>query len=435
MKLTQLNMVSWIFYVQLVAMSFVASVLVINGCADYDYAIRSVGEDAKFYGWLSVQYTMIAMPLGMLLINYLQGRKSNSRLFFSYVNLPVTALMSPKDTLIKYPLYLLSVLAIASVIYTLISVKAIPIIGLLQGFDAFELAGLRVKAGREFEGNAFVRQYFGVTLTTILTYIAYAYWRLVKSREYLTWFLVMFVFSSVILTYDLSKGPFVSFLLGFLFLHVLIKGGIRKKTLLSFGMCVLIVIVAAYVFVMQVGDFSTLYPTIAQRIFLNQAAGTYLSFEHFPSTHDFIGFASLSKKLSFVLGMDVSESAARIVMNEFNPAGVESGVLGVMNSLFIQEAWANFGWIGVVIAPFYVGMFVQVLYVFFLRSSKTPIMLGVLTYFSYKLPITGEFNEFLFPRVLLFVLIVFVSVYFVALSLKHSCRNVHQRSRRSYGSA
>jgi len=423
MKLTQLNMVSWIFYYQLVAQSFIASIFVINGWADDHHAISCVGEDARIYGWLSVQYTMIVMPLGMLFINYLYGYKSNYRLFLSYINSQVITLTSKKDSFVKYPLYILSFISFLAVAYVFIVSKGIPLIALFQGSDAYSLSGLRIEVSREFAGINFIRVYFALTLTPIMSYVAYSYWRMTKLREYFIWFLIMFLLSFFILTFNLAKAPFISYLLGFLFLNVLINGSIKKGILFLFFGVALILIITAYVFIVQVIELKVIYKLIRERIFLEQAAGTYLSFEFFPKFHDFIGFSSLSRIGSLVFGLDVSESADRIIMSIQKPLSVNAGIVGVMNSLFIQEAWANFGWLGVIIAPVYVGMFVQIIYNFFLKSKKTPIMIGILTYFSYKMPITGGFNEFLFNRPLVFLAFIFISVYVAALFLKGINRN------------
>ena len=426
MKLTQLNLVSWAFYYFLIAQSFIASILVINGWADYSGSIASVSNDSRFYGWVSVQYTMIVMPLGMLLINCLYGYKLNNKLFLSYINSPLTTLVSKKDSFVKYPLYILSLISLLAVSYVFIVSQDIPLLGVFHGLNALELAGLREDVSREFAGSQNIRIYLGLTLTPILSYIAYAYWHMTKSIEHFIWFLTMFVLSFFVLTFDLSKGPFAAFVLGFLFLNVLIKGGVKKQTLFLFGGGIMVLVVAAYVFVKQVADFGILYKAVADRIFLQQGAGTYLSFEYFPQTHDFIGFSSLSSIFSSLFGFDTNDSAARIIMAIQNPLGVKAGFVGVMNSLFIQEAWANFGWSGVIIAPIYVGMFVQFIYMFFLKSKKTPMMLGILTYLSYKMPITIGFNEFLFNRSLLFIAFIFMSVYVIVLMLKSIKRNMHK---------
>ena len=418
MKLTQLNMVSWIFYVQLFASCFIASILVVNGW-EGNHIVSVVSDNSRFYGWLAIQYTMIAMPLGMLFINYLYGYESNRKLFLSYINSPTIPSLSQKDSFVKYPLYALSLISVFAVIYTYMKLNTNPFYAIYEGMDAFALAGLRQEIGGEFKGSFTVRNLFGMTLTPILSYIAYAYWCMTKKRQYFIWFLVMFVFTFFILTHDLSKSPFAFFIFGFLLINVLINGGIQKKTFFFFGVAGLILIVTAIVFITRTTDFAKIAEGLVKRIILSQAIGTFLSFEYFTESHDFIGFASFLPAIRTALGMDVSESAYRILAIYFDPEGYRAGVVGVANSLFIQEAWANFELFGVIIAPFYVGMFIQLIYMYFLKSKKTPIMLGILAYMSSKMPITGGFNYFIFPDALLRIFFIFVSVYVAALFIKN----------------
>ncbi|MCD6566083.1 MAG: hypothetical protein J7K53_09070 [Bacteroidales bacterium] len=426
MKITQINMVSWIFYFHLVLFSFIASVLIINGWADKQTALLDIGEEARLHGWLSVQYTMLAMPLGMLFINYLYGYKSNSKLFLSYINSPVTTLASKKDSFVQYPLYILSLISLLSVVYTFMSSHRNPIVEIFQGLDATSIRVLRQELTVEFAGINIIKNCFGVALTPTLSYVAFAYWRLTKLREHFIWFLIMFVFSIFILIFNLAKSPVAMFVLSFLFLNVLISGGIKKKTLFLYIGGTLILIVVAYIFVRRMTNFEDIFSAMGIRILLGQAIGTYYSFEYFPNQHDFLGLSSFPLPFSSALGMDVSDGVARIIMIIRHPVAVRAGVAGIMNSLFIQDAWGCFGFWGVIIAPIYVGMYVQIIYMFFLKSKKTPIMLGLLTYFSLKMPISSNFMNFLFNRYFVFLVFIFVSVYVVALFFKGFKKNMHE---------
>jgi len=417
MKLTQLNMVSWIFYIHLIMLSFIASIFVVNGWENYEQ-ISFIGADARFYGWLSIQYTMIAMPAGMLFINYLYGYVSSKKMFNSYVNSSIVTLFSQRDSYALYPLYVSSFVSLVTVIYTFILLKNIPIYGVIQGLDSYSLALLRTEAFMEFDGSDTIRKLFGVTLTPILCYVAYAYWRLTKLKKHLIWFLIMFVFSFFIVTYNIAKIPVVLFILGFLFLNVLINGYVKKTTLFCMAFLALIVIVFAYIFVMHVVDIEPLFNIIWRRIIFGEIVGTFYSFEYFPNTHDFIGWTSLSKILPFDIGLGNSERAFKILMYITNPGSIQDGRGGVVNSLFIQEAWANFGLYGVIFAPFYVGMIVQLIYNFFLSFKKTPVTLGVLAYLSYKMPVSSGFYHFVFDEALVFIFIFFISIYVTALILK-----------------
>ena len=417
---TKINMISWIFYFELIAQSFIASVLVINDW-DNHYIISGVQSEARFFGWLAVQYTMIAMPMGMLLAVYLSGRTNNRVLFQRYISAPIHNALSRRDSFIRLPLYVLSAASLLAVMYTFYSLGEIPLLTAIAGGDALSLAVARVDASLGFAGNVYIRNLLGITLAPILAYVAFGYFTQTGSVRDRIWFYAMLAASFFMLTYDLSKAPIVIFALGFLFLRVLTGGGVSRLVFYWFGCLALLMLVGSYWLVGKVTDPSILFSYnsgISGRILLSQAAGTYYAFEHFPATREFLGFSSLSSLVTAVIGLPHSERAARIMMMIFNPAGVEQGSVAVMNSLFIAEAWANFGLLGVLIAPIYVGVFIQAVFLFFLRSKKTPVLLGVFAYLSLRLPVTGGFNDFIYAPGLVNIAFMFVSVYLVAVLLK-----------------
>ncbi len=431
---TKLNMISWIFYFELIAQSFIASILVVNGW-DNHYIISRVHAQARLHGWLAVQYTMVAMPLGMILALYLSGLKSNRALFQKYISAPIYNSLSRRDSYIRMPLYGLSAASLLAVLYTFHSLGTVPLLNAIAGGDALSLAVARVDASLGFTGNVYVRNLLGITLTPILAYIAFGYYRQTGSFGDRIWFYTMLAAAFSILTYDLSKAPIVMFAMGFLFLGVLTTGGVSRWVFYGFGCLVMLLLVGSYWLVGRVTDPSILFSYnsgITGRILLSQAAGTYYAFEHFPATHQFIGLSSLSSLITEAVGMSPSERAARIMMTIFNPAGVEEGSVAVMNSLFIAEAWANFGLVGVLVAPVYVGLFIQAVFLVFLRSRKTPLMLGILAYLSLRLPVTGGFNDFIYAPGLVNIAIMFGTVYLAAVLLKVVNRKVHSgRSARA----
>lgn len=432
---TRLNMISWIFYFELIMQSFVASVLVIHGW-DNHYVISQVGAEARFRGWLAVQYTMIAMPLGMLLVVYLSGRTSNAALFQRYLSRPIDSMLSRRDSFVRFPLYALSLVSLLSVAYTFAAIGSVPLASVIAGGDALTLAITRVDASMGFSGNVYVRNFFAYMLAPILAYVSYGYYRQTRSLRDRLWFYAMLAGAFFILTYDLSKAPIVLFALGFLFFHVLADGGVSRKLFLLFGALAMVLLVAGYAFIGKVTDPLALFSYnsgIGGRILLSQAAGTYYAFEHFPASREFIGISSLSGLLNDVFGVESSARSSRIIMTIFNPAGVEEGSAAVMNSLFIAEAWANFGLLGVLIAPVYVGVFVQAVFMFFLNARKTPIVLGLFAYFSFKMPVTGGFNDFIYAPGLMTIAFMFVTIYLVAVMLKVISRKMRAERMASAG--
>ncbi len=419
MQLNRLNMISWVFYFNLVMQSFFAAVLVVNKLDNHYMIDKIYYESSRFYGWLAVMYTMVAMPIGMLFANLFFKDKMKTHLN-EYAKKSIVSTISFKDSYIRLPLYIISIISIVSIFYTFYYLPEIPILKALKGnATALELAGLRADSTRDFAGNTLVRNIFGITLTPILTFVFYCYYKKTKSKKDLVIFLIMFLFSFLILTYNLEKSRFVFFLLGFMFLKVLIDGSIRKKTLIYFGSLVMILIIIAYVKISQETDilmmFSNYNSGILGRIFLSQAGGTYLMFDYFPRVYDFIGFNSFSNVLSDIFDLNHSERAARLVMLKANPRFAE--VQGVVNSLFIGEAWANFGIIGVMIAPIYVGAVIQTLFRILLSFKKTPIILALLAYFSYSSSITGGINDYFYNMQYLILMVILFFLYLTSKAL------------------
>jgi hypothetical protein len=160
---------------------------------------------------------------------------------------------------------------------------------------------------------------------------------------------------------------------------------------------------------------------ITGRVLLSQTAGIYLAYKVFPNVYDFIGIRSLSRWISLLFGLNHSERSARMLMEYFNPKGVANGAAGVLNSLFIQEAWADFGMIGIILSPLVVGIIIGCIFQYFLKKPKTPLYVGTLTYLSLRMPMNGG-NEFIYPLFFLFILaIIFCIRYgtkFLAVSVK-----------------
>ncbi|KJY90470.1 hypothetical protein CWB89_05765 [Pseudoalteromonas piscicida] len=417
LSLTKLNLISWIFYFQLFAQCFFSAILTLNGFTNH-YVLTTVGVDSLLIGSFAILYTLLMLPVGMLIGMYTFGFRGNEINFKNYINKPVTFIFDYKDQHVKFVLYFLSLLAILAVFYVLISVGKVPLFSILSGVDGLDMAGLRQNASRGFSGNSFVKNIFGYMLTPLICYISYIYMRISGRFHDKFWFYIMFIFTFLILTYDFSKSPIVFFSVGFLFINVLIFNGISKKTVFVFSFLSLLFLFFIYSFLLNLDELWSLNSGVFGRIFFSQAAGTYLAFEYFPDVYNHIGFSSISVSLSNLFGLDYTDRAARLIMYGFNPTGVESGTAGVMNSLFIAEAWANWGWAGLLLSPIYVGFIIQSLYMLLLKLPKNPVFIGAYAFLATKIPITGGVNDFIYNPIFFLVFMVVVFIYLLSLSLK-----------------
>ncbi len=421
LQLTNINMISWIFYYNFVLQAFVSSILVVYNL-DFHYLISKIGNpDARVMGFFSVQYMMIGLPIGMLLANFCFNFNSKTSLK-NYQLKPIIPLISKYDSYIRIPLYILSIISFLAIVYTFYTIRSFPILAMLSGADAVSLGNMRSDAKAGFEGVSFVRNVFGIVLTPILAFIAYGYFKMTNNFNDKVWFILMVVLSVLILTYNLEKAPVAFFLIGFFLFKVLYKGDVDKKMLIYLGLSLFGLMVFLYTFLtasFDIRNFFDIRTGILGRIFLGQGAGLYLTFDAFPKPFDFLGFSTMSDSFVSLLGIEPHERLGKILIERYNPNAVDLGTAGVINTFFIAEAWANFGWIGWIFSPLYVGFLIQCMYIFFLKSPKTPFLMGLFVYFSYKGGIGGGFNEYLYNPGLIILAIIVFFVFSYGKSLKN----------------
>jgi hypothetical protein len=136
------------------------------------------------------------------------------------------------------------------------------------------------------------------------------------------------------------------------------------------------------------------------------SSGLALTFDVFPEIHPFLKGASFPDWFVGLFGME-SVRSARILMQEVNPTGVRNGTAGVINSLFVAEAYANFGLAGLILAPIYVGIFIYFIHRSLNFGSRTPEQIAFLTYFIFSLPILGGIVGFIWNVNWLFLYFTF----------------------------
>lgn len=412
----KLNMISWIFWFSLVIQSFIASILIVYG-VDNHYGVEKVyNEKSKLYGWMAVQYCMVMLPLSMwitLLIT--RQRKSNRNQWSVFVSKDIEPSVTTFDRPLRMMLYILGGLSILAVIYSFISVGKLPFQGFFSGGD---VSRLRQEVTRGFGGVIYIKTILGSSMCPILSYIFYCYSRLYKEKIDILFFWLLFLSSVCIVSFDYAKSPLVFYLLGFFFLKNALGDHVNYLQLMRYSFLTICMIVGAYFLTGYEGGlydlFSSYNSGFLGRLFLSQAFGTYLAFDLYPSVYEHIGFSSFTS----IFG-DARERMARELMIYTNARGVDEGVAGVINTLFIAEAWANWGIFGIMFGVMWVGILVQLIYSFFLYGKKTPIALGFYAYLCYKLPITGGMNDFVYNPGLFILSIIFILIIlFVRIGVK-----------------
>ncbi|USD60281.1 hypothetical protein J4N45_17590 [Vibrio sp. SCSIO 43140] len=362
-------------------------------------------------GWLAILYTIIVMPVGMILANLTLNVTSMSKFFYNYRVSSVDLF-----TYGAYGLGFLCSLSFFGVFYTFYTIGEIPILRVFTSSSAWDLARLRMSLKSDFGGNSFIRQVLGLMLTPFLSYVFFIYYRTTKSAWHLIAFVVYSLLSVLILTYNFEKAPLLIYLIGFILIHVLTNFILSRVKFYKAAFSILVLVVFMYVFIMG-KEISGLFDInngggILQRVLISQVVGVFVSFQMFPEIEPFVGLSGLSV-FSVPFGIEQSPGVSKLMMNYANPEGTDSGTAGFLVSLFVSEAWGNFGLFGILFSPLYVGYLIQIVNVMLMKIKKSPISLALIVYLALYWPVTTLFVKFYYnPHVLIFVTLVLCPMIF-----------------------
>jgi len=408
-SLRKINLISLTFYFLLI-FGFTAVNLVVHKL-DNHYLISKISDDSirvtVFFVYIGV---IILLPLVMLLTSKLFNFDA-SKEFRLYREREITNLFSRQDSFVFYPILALSLLGLSAVTYTFICIGKIPMLSLFVTRDPLVLAKLRIAISRGFAGNEYVKNILAYTLVPILSYITYIYTKKIRWLNWRCLFIILFLTSCLILTYNLEKAPILMYLFGFILAKVLIEREISWYTLTRYSSVLVFLFLMLYIFIAGINLTEIIFfrRVLLNRVFLTQMAGVYLHFDLFPGKYPFLRGQSFSSTLTIPLMGEKSIRSARLVMEHYNPSAVKAGTAGVINSLFVAEAYANFGWLGIFISIICVGFLIQTTFILFSRLPKNPLNLGIFIYLSILLPkmIFGGFADYIWnPGLWALILII-----------------------------
>lgn len=419
MSLLKLNTVSYVFYVQIVTSGLVASVLLAIGALDYHPDVKVVSDEVKIEAWIWTMYSILIMPFGMLMLNKLL--KVNGReLFHKYLKAPVEQIGSVQRN--QMALFFLTVFSALILGYILLSTKDVPLYTLLVEGDAAQANIDRITSRRDFGGIIYIKNLLGLIVVPVISYYSYIMFRTNKGALFLLFFLANFLIGVIMVSHDIQKAPIAFFILGFAIVEVFISKGISMRTFVLFlGLPVALILIGYSLtadrnFLDQLLRFNSGF---YGRTFLIGYFGFPLSLELFPeviTTPTYtVGVPSFLKSAD---ANQIQESA-RLLKIYVHPETVKAGTGNLYSGFYMGEAWANYGYTGLVIAPLIVGFVIQSVHLFVLHHKKNPWLLAFYAGITVKWVVSAGFVNFLFLKLLIWPLILFAGTnYLLSLYLK-----------------
>ncbi|GGA18715.1 oligosaccharide repeat unit polymerase [Psychrobacillus lasiicapitis] len=410
LSLVKPNMITIIYYYSFLISSYIGGLLIALGIDDYYMIKRMDHEEYRIIGFVLLTILMILFPLTQLVVGRILG--FNAPLEFDrYLHEPVRTSVDKNQRIFRLAFSALAAISVLAVAFTLLKTNTVPIFELLKG-NVKDLAQMRIDAARGFSGiSVYIRNIFGIALTPVLSIIAFVYATQSKALYWKVVFFMLFVSSVLISIYDLAKSP-IFFYIIMLLLAAVYTGRLklnwrRISGYILAGSSLLVVMYVAIQGVTEVKSFLSYNSGPIGRIILAQISPFFLHLDTFSHSIALLEVKGLPSFIAKIFDVEQVRSA-RMVMENVFPENIDKGTGGVLNTIFLGEAFASFGYLGVIIAIIYIAIVIQLLYIVFLRLPKTPVVLALFIYFTINIPRTlvGGVSDFFFNPIWIMLTVV-----------------------------
>lgn len=160
-----------------------------------------------------------------------------------------------------------------------------------------------------------------------------------------------------------------------------------------------------------------LYNGIIGRTVFTQFGTLCMHFEVFTEYIDFLHGRSLSPSILSIMGMDAGSHvrSGRVVMEMYNPLGVYEGAAGVSNTIFIGEAYANWGIIGIIFSIVWISLILTICFICFMKLKKNSVTVAYFAILTQQLVITlqGGFADYIYNATSVFNILGLIVLYYL----------------------
>ena len=428
LSIRKLNIINFVFY-DLLIFTFVGAFLILMGFRDH-YLVMKIKRDATIIKTcLIIGYVMVALPLAILIYNRLFVGRS--------IGLKLSAFIDDDVSYARGEVTILQVTAFLVLLGTLGTIYVFSVIGTIPLFNMLIGSGnssiIRQQATRAFAGSVYIRNLLVLTITPLLSYLSYIYMR-VSNKYRKVWrylFIYTFILSIMIKTYNLEKAPVIYYLFYFFIIEIVLGSKKVMGLFWRFFLVAVVLIVGVYYLLLGYsGSLFTVSSGPLGRIFMTQVSTLFLHVQTFPDYIPFLRGSSLPTALANLVGASRSwVRSGSLVMGLYNSAGVRAGTAGVMNALFVGEAYANWGMTGVYVSPFVVALPFSLAFALLLRGRKTPasITFYVAMFISFTNSLQGGFIDYIYNASIIVVGILFLGLDLIGNGGKLSFRKKKRR--------
>lgn len=408
----KLNIVSYVYFIFLLQSFSGAALLALGYDEQYTFTYLLNKERTITITVWAIWLTSILLPLMMLLWQKVMRLNMNE----AYSKfLKEDTRTSSKEGLFSIFFGLGVLVCVIFMVGYLIQVGYIPVLRLFSAPEGFDFGTERVRISGIYFINSYLNNIILFTVIPILSYVSFAYMLATKDKKWAFIFVVMFCMSCICKTYKFEKSPIVFHILVFVLIYILFKGGIKFLYMAITGCVMCVILVFTYLSTGYSGTFLDIYSGPLGRILFTQVGTLSYHFELFPQIFGYLNGRSFSPTVLKLIGMGAEEHlrSAKLVMGYYGSEKVYDGVAGVMNTVFIGEAYANWGYIGVLFSIIWVALVISALMYIILKMKKTPTAITMMAIMTVRMGtmLEGGFCDFVYSFDIIFTCMMLIAIY------------------------
>lgn len=416
-SLRYINGINYIFYRQILISALIGS-YIISLSLEYDrwYAL-DWSSSVRLYGLIAVCYSSLAILSSYLLYKKIFLSRECHRKTLLNVH------FSESKFNISITQNFLFFLSSFGFFYILFHSPSWPMLEAIKGNSYDALSG-RISFRNDFTGSDFIKNLVAFSASSLYFYISLS--RVLIKNSGRLHLIISFLLVILIYTYNSQKGAIFNVLIGALIIVCIVRGKVSRKFFISMIILAITSIVLMFSLVKGI-PITTLissgYKLIIGRLFLGNIEGLFNSFVLFPQeitqSTSFVGIPSVIQKAIFG---EVQEPSKLLLMKYFDLSGVQNGTSGFITSYFMAEAWANYSFLGLVLAPLFVSANLFIVDFVLYRYGKNIATVTFYAVMYLQFQLHGEFVGFLYFKYFMYFLVSIFPILSLYIILK--CSNV-----------
>lgn len=414
-----LNPLSISFYFEIVVCYVGLLIIVVYPDAFQGAFQKATSFQLKYAFWV-YSYAMLLLPLIIIIMNQLILNYSPRQHLRIMYHGSLDSQKNKKE--IVYFWVIISIICGFCVVYFYLKYPT-PWLSLFNStiYNPKILRGLIAPRNMPFFDSLINRLLLRETAMLASFFLIY-YFNFIRNVFYSLWVIFYVALCLLAVAHSGEKSPVVIYLFQlFIAISIKSKKGIKSKHFLLISSALLFLLLIIFYKLMLVKDAQDLFLSFIYRLFIGQIEGFPLSFAVFPIEGDFLGARGLPNWLLPFWGLSERIEASRLralTCFEFNIFSLQG--LGVMNTIYLGDAWAYFGKIGMILSPCVVGFVLGLMYWLIIKKMPTRWRYSLFIYYFFKVGLTAGFMQFLWNptwgvlAVLFLLEMIFVEIFKVA---------------------